>query len=374
MQEALRAAGDVAARLTAVPAIAACLDAQAAFEPCVQGQVRDKGELLFRRPLRPEELAKYTALATASLAAGRKSAVELAFTALLMAPQFLFRAELGAPGASARKLTPFELAAALSYSLTDGPPDQALWEAARGALATPAILAQHVARLLEAPADLGPVREFFAEWFQYARARAVDKPGSYDPDSLVREADLYVADVLGTSARKNLLATLLTAKTFFASSATAATYAITSSSKTPTKLLGTNDRTGLLGQPSWLAAFSQPEHTDPIRRGRFVRESLLCRPIPQVDIDTVADLSRDAKLSMREKLALHTTNPTCKSCHALLDPIGLGMKAFDQVGRLRTTEVGRPVDASGALVDSGDQDGPFTRSRCPKRRAAPRAR
>jgi hypothetical protein len=134
-----------------------------------------------------------------------------AFTALLMAPQFLFRAELGAPGASARKLTPFELAAALSYALTDGPPDQALWEAARaGALATPAILAQHVAQLLEAPADLGPVREFFAEWFQYPRARAVDKPGSYDPDSLVRETDLYVADVLGTDARKNLLGALLT--------------------------------------------------------------------------------------------------------------------------------------------------------------------
>jgi hypothetical protein len=46
-----------------------------------------------------------------------------------------------------------------------------------------------------------------------------------------------------------------------------------------------------------------------------------------------------------------------------MDPIGLGFEAFDHYGRPRAMEAGKPVDASGTLVGSGDRDGPFADAR-----------
>jgi hypothetical protein len=42
-----------------------------------------------------------------------------------------------------------------------------------------------------------------------------------------------------------------------------------------------------------------------------------------------------------------------------MDPVGLGFEHFDGVGRWRDVDGGRPIDATGELVDTQDVDGPF---------------
>ena len=57
-------------------------------------------------------------------------------------------------------------------------------------------------------------------------------------------------------------------------------------------------------------------------------------------------------LSLRERLEAHRANPSCASCHALMDSVGFALEGFDATGRWRTIdELGLPVDASGILPD-----------------------
>ena len=53
---------------------------------------------------------------------------------------------------------------------------------------------------------------------------------------------------------------------------------------------------------------------------------------------------------MREMMQIHRDNPDCRGCHARMDPIGLGLENFDALGRYRTTEHGKPIDAAGVLL------------------------
>jgi Protein of unknown function (DUF1588)/Protein of unknown function (DUF1592)/Protein of unknown function (DUF1595)/Protein of unknown function (DUF1585) len=362
---ALASAQEIAFQAVAKFAPVAC-PASLSVESCAALLVREKGPLLFRRPLSDQEVAQYAKLATE--AAGlttREEALQLALTGMLMAPQFLFRVEVGATASgdpSVRALTSYEIAAALSYSLLDAPPDQPLWAAAeRDDLLNPAEIERQVTRLVALPGGVKPLVGFFRELFQYPLATRISKNAKgYNAKLLIEQTDLLVADVLATHARRDLLKGLLTTSTVFANAETAKTYGVGLTDKGNTKTTVSNGRTGILGQPSWLAAFSQPERTDPIKRGRFVRESLLCLEVPDIDISQVEPIRDDPKTTLRQKLAAHVSRDSCKGCHALIDPMGLSLEGFDETGMGRTEEAGRPIETSGALVGTADQDGSVT--------------
>src|SRR5262249_35870812 len=57
---------------------------------------------------------------------------------------------------------------------------------------------------------------------------------------------------------------------------------------------------------------------------------------------------------VRERLAEHRSNAACASCHRLIDPVGFSLEQFDAVGRWRTMEEGKPVDAAGGLPDGSE--------------------
>ena len=69
------------------------------------------------------------------------------------------------------------------------------------------------------------------------------------------------------------------------------------------------------------------------------------------------DNTVSATLSVRERLAEHRANAACASCHNLMDPVGFSLENFDAVGRWRTAEEGKPVDATGGLPDGSQFDG-----------------
>jgi hypothetical protein len=110
-------------------------------------------------------------------------------------------------------------------------------------------------------------------------------------------------------------------------------------------------RAGILGSGAILSGMSLPERSMPTRRGKFVRETLLCQIVPQPPPEVMAQLPppRNPNDQIRQILVDHRTNPSCAVCHAQMDPVGLGMENFDGVGRYRTMDKGKPIDATGNL-------------------------
>jgi hypothetical protein len=108
-----------------------------------------------------------------------------------------------------------------------------------------------------------------------------------------------------------------------------------------------------------LAVTGKPNESSPIYRGRFVREALLCQqlPAPPANIPAAPEVTPGS--STRERLAQHEVEPACKACHQLLDPIGFGFENFDTLGRYRSEDGGKPVDATGSINGTRDADGPF---------------
>lgn len=343
-----------------------CLGAtpRPAVDVCAATVAASKGEILFRRPLDPAEVDHYRGLVAANAGAlGEDAAYALMFQAMLLAPQTLFRTELGTATPAAGQvtsLTPFEVAAALSYAFLDAPPDDELWTAAKsGALATPAQIAAQVARLAGALDKNDGVQRFLVEHFTYDQVQTVFKtvPG-YDPALLYDEVKRFVADTLATNGRKDFLRTLLTSRTAFVSHTTFALYgaADPGANMVGRVQLPTTDRAGLLTQPAFLAAYSDMDTNEPVQRGRFISTNLLCRPVPPVPIAMVPPLPpTTADTPMRDRLAVHRKDPGCAVCHTLMDPMGLAFEAYDDTGKVRTTK----VDTSGMLTGAGTADGPF---------------
>ena len=48
---------------------------------------------------------------------------------------------------------------------------------------------------------------------------------------------------------------------------------------------------------------------------------------------------------------MHRKNPSCASCHKMMDPIGLALDNFDVTGRPRQLENGMPLDTRGDFYD-----------------------
>jgi len=134
-------------------------------------------------------------------------------------------------------------------------------------------------------------------------------------------------------------------------------------------------RMGILTHPAWLLAHSQNTETDPVRRGRWIREKLLAGRVPDVPITVDAQIPEDPHRTLRERLDSVTGRQECWKCHQQMNPLGLTFEIFDDFGRYRTEESlehpenilregdrqsvvnvykTKPVDASGTLSGTGD--------------------
>lgn len=336
---------------------------------CARDLISEKGALLFGRELDSAELDTFVELAMDDriMDLGDEAALATAIEALLSSPSFLFRSELGEPvGDGTYRLTPYEIASAISYTLTDGPPDQQLWDAARdGSLADPDVIRSEVARLLMDLDQSTVIERFVREFFRYDDVSAVAKEVMdfpfHDPDALAEDTAEFVREALRRSEGGDLLDTLLLADWGFVQDATAQSNDYTGPTASSPELVwfDSEKRVGIMTQPSWLVAFSQLDHNDVIRRGKFIRESLLCGVIPPIDISAVPPLELSEDKTMRESLSAHVSEESCQGCHKLMDPLGYGFAGFDHLGREREMEAGRPVDATGEISGTGDQDGPY---------------
>lgn len=98
------------------------------------------------------------------------------------------------------------------------------------------------------------------------------------------------------------------------------------------------NRKGILTHPAWLIAHAQNLETDPIHRGKWVREKLLAGTIPDVPITVDAVIPPDHHKTLRQRMEIRTGDSYCWRCHQKMDPLGFAFENFDDFGRFRTEE------------------------------------
>jgi hypothetical protein len=111
------------------------------------------------------------------------------------------------------------------------------------------------------------------------------------------------------------------------------------------------NRKGILTHPAWLLAHSQNTETDPVRRGRWIREKLLAGRVPDVPITVDAQIPEDHHRTLRERLDSVTGQDACWKCHQQMNPLGLPFEIFDDFGRYRTQE---NLEHAENLIKPGD--------------------
>ena len=114
-------------------------------------------------------------------------------------------------------------------------------------------------------------------------------------------------------------------------------------------------RGGVLTQGTVLAVTSNPSRTSPVKRGVFILDHILGTPPPPPppnipSLEDAADPDELLKLSLRENLALHASDPLCSSCHKRMDPLGLALENFNAMGQWRDAEMGKPIEPEGQLI------------------------
>ncbi|HEX5659102.1 MAG TPA: DUF1592 domain-containing protein [Polyangiales bacterium] len=323
---------------------------------CARQFVATFGLRAFRRPLREEELTRYAALFASDLTGNDFTAgLKLAMSSMLISPNFLYRSELGENG----KLTQYELASALSYLYWGTMPDQALFDAAaNGQLSTKAQLEAQARRLLGDSKAQDQLGQFSLQWLGSDGVLSAFKDAAIYPafnDSLrkamVEEQTRFINDLTLTS--NGSFAQLFRADYVWANSQLAQFYGLSGGSNEFTKLPVTaaSERGGLLGLGAVLTAHAHSNESSPVKRGKFVRDRLLCQdlPPPPANLDTTPP-GLDPTLTTRARFAKHTSDAACASCHQFIDGVGFGFEGFDGIGAKRSTENDLPVDESGTLV------------------------
>lgn len=339
-----------------------CLEKSgAALSSCVKQAIEIGERALLRRSPDAQSVADRLARFESWLG---ESTAEQAFAAtvqaLVLSPRFLYRSELGIDG----KLSSYEVAEALSYSLTGGPPDDVLSRLADDdALTATGAIAEQVERLITSAPGQRVVLDFVRQYFRYHQAVDAPKsspPEGFDAQLLVADTDALVADTISENLRSGLLQRLLTRDDVFASKTTAPIYGVSSPAESSPQRAGpAADRSGILTQPSWLAAFAGMDHNNPIARGLYVFVDMACAPFPDAAIPDVEPLVVQDGENLRRALERHREDPACRACHALTDPMGFAFERFDHFGRRRDQDHGVDVDPSGEILETGDADGAY---------------
>ena len=342
---------------------------QAEMDGRVKGALLEFAENAFRRPLSSEDARTIAGIYDDSmlLSDDFKKAAQLTIQSLLTRPQFLFRMEEDVPGQGIRQVDQYAMASRLSYYLWSSMPDETLMNLAKeGRLQDEKVLEQQVRRMLKDPKSISLAQEFASQWLGFRKILAEKKPDtklfpSYTAEleqALFQEAVLTFDDIVKRDAS---VLEIVDSKTTFLNEVLAAHYGVPGVEGEQMRKveLNTDQRGGFPAMGSVLVATSFPGRTSPVIRGQWILESLIGSKVPPppdgVEIDE-AKLS-DKTLSKKQRLAAHSDEAACAVCHERIDPFGFTLENYDAIGRFRSAENGRPVDATGDLKGGPKLDG-----------------
>jgi len=318
----------------------------------------------WRRPVSGEEAGALVDLyATVEEATGRSIlAVQAMVAAALVAPDFLFRVELGEEHESdpgRRWLNDHEMAARLSLGLLDQPPRDVLAALADAdGLGTAEAVEAAAATAWADPSAPAASTRFFSEWMDLDRLALTSKDPELFPawneelqGGLSAEVQ-WLFEELAVSGDGDLRQMLTTTRARITPEV-AALYGVAPPDDAGTPVDLPPERAGLLTRGAFLATNAHASLTSPTLRGKFVRSRLLCQDIPPPPDGVVASLDGvDDSGTLRQQLEQHMEDAACRPCHSQMDPIGFAFEHYDATGAWREEDRGFPVDSSGELDGS----------------------
>jgi hypothetical protein len=302
--------------------------------------LRQFAQRAFRRPTSDAEVDPYIKLVHEALDEGEPlmEALRGGYRALLCSPRLLYLHET--PGT----LDDFALASRLSYFLWNSMPDGELLQlAGSGQLLEPDVLRGQVERMLEGDRARRFVEEFAAQWLDLDQIDFTEPDRKLYPqfDIIVQQSMLDETHAfLERMLRDDLsVAQLIDSDTTFLNSRLARYYdieGVRGDALQQVALTEDSHRGGLLTQGAILKVTANGTTTSPIIRGVWVSERLLGVEIPPPPAG-VAAVEPDIRgaTTIREMLALHTSESSCAGCHVKIDPPGFALENFDPAGQWR---------------------------------------
>lgn len=314
----------------------------------------------YRRPLTDDEQRLFgeTVFETAD---DVDAAVYRAVLLALTSPHFLY-ANLPPDDEAASQ---HQVASQLALAIWDSIPDRRLGRAAdERRLAKPRQIERHARRMLDDPRTRQKLRTFFRHWLELEeRDLAKDEQMFPEFDDAViadlrRSLELFVDEVVWSDTsdyRQLLLADYLLVndrlRNVYRDELELETAADcqpcddAASDFTAVRCVSSR-RSGILTHPYLLSAFAYHNNTSPIHRGVFLTRNIVGRGLKPPPVAVAFEDSKFApELTMREKITELTREQACMSCHSVINPLGFALENFDAVGRWRTEENDRPIDA-----------------------------
>lgn len=314
----------------------------------VQSFCEEFTSLAFRRPLSVLQKRDYVANQFKS-APNLEDAVKRVVLLTLKSPRFLYL------GLDSARLDDFEIAARLSFGLWDSLPDGELVKlASQKKLGTRDEVRQQARRMLGDARTKAKVHYFLHRWLQMNQAEDLSKDAKLYPGftpeiiaDLRTSLNLFLDDVVWSKSSD--YRRLLLEDDLFVNNRLAEFYGVsTNATDDFVKVsLDPKERSGVVTHPYLLAAFSYQKSSSPIHRGVFLTRNIVGRALKSPPIAVAFNESEfSPNLTMREKVAELTRSTACQSCHSVINPLGFSLEHYDAVGRFRTKEGDRPIDAA----------------------------
>jgi hypothetical protein len=346
---------------------------QARGAAAAQAILRAFARRAYRRSVSDEEIERLTRFVDLAEKNGDsfEQGIRLALQAVLVSPHFLFRVEkdrkAAASGLKANPISDFELASRLSYFLWSSMPDEELFRLAeRKALRNGDTLPRQVRRMLADSKATALIENFFGQWLQLrSLATMTPDPAQYpafdEPlrAAMFKETELFIGAII---KEDRSILVFLDADFTFVNERLARHYGIAGVKGPDFRRVKVPEaRGGVLTQASILTVTSNPTRTSPVKRGKWVLETLLNAPPPPPPPDA-GELREDKQAvlsgSLRKRMEMHRAKAICASCHQRMDPLGFGLENFDGIGAWRDKDGKFPIDASGMLPGGQTFEGP----------------
>jgi hypothetical protein len=323
--------------------------------------LREFGLRAFRRPLDDDEVSAMAALFDEGAAAFPEmdafmAGVRISLEAILQSPFFVYRVERSKTVTDGLvALNDYELASRLSYLVWDSMPDGALFSAAgAGELADPEALRTHAERMLDDPRGRAKLERFHDAVFQIEgwvyNEHSLPEWRPELAEMMQHEARLFIDDAI---AGGGSLRDLLLSNVAFVNEDMASFYGVEGITGSDYQRVELDDsrRSGILTRLGFLTK-NTDEQPDPIHRGVFISERILCRAIPPPpEFDPALHVPMGD--TNRERFESITGEGTgiCSTCHqSYINPLGFAFESYDALGRWRDDDGGHAIDASATYV------------------------
>jgi hypothetical protein len=346
-------------------------------QACAEQIITQLATRAFRRPLAESDVTELLAYYRDGVAAGGfEEGVRAAVTGILASPYFLYRVEQAPAGVQpgeTYKVDDLTLASKLSFFLWNTiPDDELLAVATSGELGDEKVLRQQVERMLKDPRADTLASNFVFHWLDMKRLEEVEPDraifpyasGRGDPrEDYLTELELFAKSIFDEDRS---VVELLSGKHTYLNERLALLYGINDVKGDRFQRVELDDTTrwGLLGKGAVLMAAAYPNRTSPVLRGAFILEYISgappTAPPPEVPLFPENDIGTAKARTVRDIMAQHRENPTCFSCHGVMDPLGFALENFDAVGvwRDRDRYAGTAIDSAAELPDGTPIQGP----------------